>query len=263
MQSKKRIHDRPWLTPTGVEIQTNFLREIVKSWGPKLWESYLKWYETGRKDSLVSQALYMLIGDEQIESIFEQFAQSNSQEDKARCEQLFTALSEIEAEVLRQIFMEGRTESVVAANLSRSQTGINHIKNRAISRLKRGNYGDHLFARRFMKGEKYYYSQPESSIWDQPLTQPIKIQRVYDPSGHNEIFESISSTSLRESLFELSENARRILYLRHWCNFSARQTARYLAQGINIVEQIEAASISKLKRNVLATELGPNYGGGK
>jgi DNA-directed RNA polymerase specialized sigma subunit len=261
-QLKKKYH-RPWLNATGVEIPTADLKPIVRDWSASTWEAYLKWYEHGRKDALVSPEAYAILGDEQTESIFEQFAQNSSQEVRRLCEQVLSLLPDIEALVLRRYFLEGRTEVEIAFEQKRSQTGVNLIKNRALSRLKRGNSGDGMFARRFMKGDEFSGVADEPSIWDEPLAEKIKEARRYDPENHNAEFEAIKSSCVREALKELPELARRILYLRYWCDLSVNQTARILKRGVNVVEQIEFTSISKVKRGALAFETGTTFGGAK
>ena len=83
-QEKKKYH-RPWLNATGVEIPTPELRAVTQKWSACTWEAYLNWYDYGRKDSLVTPELFAIIGDEQTESIFEQFAQNSSQEVRRLC----------------------------------------------------------------------------------------------------------------------------------------------------------------------------------
>ena len=257
----KKKYFRPWLTPTGVEIPKLELRAISQTWDHTTWGLYLKWYETGRKEALITPAAYEITCDEQTESIFEQFKQNRSQKHRDQCDRLLTLLPPIEAEVLRLIFLEGRTEVQIAFLLCRSRTGINLIKNRALSRLKRGNNGDGMSARRFMKGENLISPTVEQSIWEEPLPQPIKGLRAYSPDNHKSEFEAISSSCLRVALLMLSEGSQRNIYLRYWCDFSVNQIHRILGHGVNVIEQMESASISKIKREALMFELGINHGG--
>lgn len=263
MKRLKKKYHRPWLNASGVEISTADLKPKVQSWSAKTWEEYLKWYQSPGHERLITPAIYDLICDTQTETIFEEFAQNSSQEIKRLCEQVLSLLPSIEALVLRRYFLEGRTEVEIAFELKRSQTGINLIKNRALSRLKRGNPGDGMFARQFMRGENSAYLAEEPSIWDEPMAEPIKEARYYDPENHQAEFEAIKSSCVRVALMALPEEARRILYLRYWCGMSVNQTARNLKRGVNVIEQIESASISKVKRNALDFETGTNFGGVK
>ena len=260
MKTKKKYY-RPWLTPTGVEIPTADLRVIVQAWTPPLWESYLKWFETGGRESLLPPMAYVAVADEQAETIFAQFAQDCSQDNLRLCERVLALLPALEAGVLRKYFLEGRTEVEIAFELKRSQTGINLIKNRALLRLKRENSGDGMFARPLVKDEISSSLTEEPSIWDEPTGTNIKEARNYDPENHEAEFQALKFESLRVALFELSESARRILYLRYWCDKSVSQTARILKRGVNVIDQIESASISKVKRSVLVFETGTDFGG--
>jgi DNA-directed RNA polymerase specialized sigma subunit len=260
MKTKKKKYHRPWLSPTGVEIPLTELKEIAKSWNPAQWEEYLSWFETGCKEVLVHPAAYAIIGDEQTESIFEQFDQDSSPEKRAACERLLALLPEIESCILRLYFLEGRTEAEIGFILSRSQTGICLIKNRALSRLKRGNDGDEMFARHFMKGDISSYEE-EPRLWDESLEHPLKEARFYDPKNHRTEFEQIKMSSIRVALLALPDLEQRILYLRYWCDFSVNRTARELGIGLNTVLEIETAAITKTKRNAVAFETGVSPGG--
>ncbi len=261
MKVKKKKYDRPWLTPTGVEIPSYQLRRISKSWNITTWGSYLDWFGTGRNAALITPDAYDRLCEKRIESIFEEFAQNDSQENRTLCEQFLAKLPPLEAEVLRRVFLAGNTEVEIAFALKRSQPGINLIKNRALSRLKRGNSGESVIARRFMRGEDSFSESEEPSIWNHSFTQPIKEARAYGPKNHKAEFKALSPTCLRVALQALSESAQRILYLRHWCDFSVKATSRALGIAMNNVEQIESASISKVKRSALEFELGITLGG--
>ena len=241
-QLKKKQH-RPWLTPTGVEIPTADLVVIAKAWSPAMWEAYLNWYQSPCRERLIQPAIYDLVGDLQTETIFEQFAQNSSQELRRACKQVLVLLPKLEAQVLRGYFLEGRTEVEIAFELKRSQPTIHRIKYRALLRLKRGNLGDNVIARQFMRGESFSPAADEPSIWDEWLTEKLKEPRSYDPENHQAEFEAIKSSCVRVALMELPELARKILYLRHWCDLSVNQTARILKRGVNVIEQIESASV--------------------
>ena len=259
---KKPRIQQPWLTRTGVEKPTGELREIAKSWNAATWENYLTWFETGRNEGLVDEVTYAIICDEQIESIFEQFAQDASQENRVQCERLLAVLPEVEAQVLRLYFMEGRTEFEIGFALKRSQTGISHIKNKALARLKRGNSGDGLLARRFMKGESFSPGE-EPSIWDEPLKHPLREPRPSHPDDQKVELEAIKTPSVRAALLELPEGAQRVLYLQYWCEFSRKKTAALFGQGWNVIDEIDAVGVSKVKCRALQLELENTPGGGQ
>ena len=260
MKTKKKKHFRPWLTPTGVEIPTAELRIISASWDRVMWNAYLDWYANSRREALIHPTIYDWICEEHSESLFEQLAQDSSQENRELCERELSSLPPLEAAVLRKYFLDGRTEVEIAFDLNRSQTGISKIKNRALSRLKRGNSGDEVLSCRFMRGESCL-SDPEPLLWDGPLLSPLKENRQYDPDNHKAEFEQIKTFSIRAALLGLTDTAQKILYLHHWCDFSISQIARRLDRGVNVTAQIESASISKVERAALEFELGTTLGG--
>ncbi len=260
MKKLKRNKNQPWLTPTGVEIPTHELRHICRTWDGVTWEAYLSWFESACHEKLVLTGIFDKICEEQTESIFEQFQQEGGSERRALCEQVLSHLPPMEAEVLRQYFLEGRTEIEIGFALSRSQTGISLIKIRALSRLKRGNQGDGMLARQYMKGESSSIEE-EPRLWDHELENPLKESRKYNPENHRAEFEQIKTSSVRVALLELSELAQRILYLRFWCDRSLRETARILGLGANVIADIESASVTKLKRNAAFFEAGIQSGG--
>ena len=261
MKVRKKNLDRPWLTSTGVEIATNELRDISKEWNLKTWELYLRWYEHGCYENLIAPATYDRICDELVDSVFDLFLINPSPEIRAECDRQLALLPELEAKVLRLFFLEGRTEVEIAAVFSRSQPGINKIKNRALLRLKRGNHGDKLLARQFMRGEDSATEMEEQSIWDEPTPFAIREDRTFLPENQKLEIDGFAWTSFKRAMRELPEMSQRILYLRYWCDFSHRQIARDLKTGVNVVQQIETAAVFKLKNKILALELGLNTGG--
>ena len=258
---KKRKHQQPWLTPTGVEIPTLELRSISRTWSPAMWEAYLAWYETAQSEALFDLGIDQSISNDLTKSIFEKFNQEASQENRDLCEQTLASLPTPEAEVLRLYFLEGRTEVEIGFKLKRSQTGVSLIKNRALSRLKRGNSGDRMLAFQYMRGERSFAPTEEVAIWEKPFQYPLKEARAYDPNNHRDEIEQLKNSSIKYALLELSEKSQRILYLRYWCDLSVNLVAQLIGCGANTVEDIESASISKVKRSALAFETNYNHGG--
>jgi DNA-directed RNA polymerase specialized sigma subunit len=261
MRPMKENKQRPWLTSTGVELATADLREIAKSWDAGTWSSYLKWFESGNRERLVQPWMYDKIGDGQTESIFIEQGYANDPKNQRLCDQLLGQANPLEQRILRQIFFEGRTLREIAAERCLPLTTIYNIKNKALLRLKRGNPGDVWNTCQFMRGE--YSSSPdqELSIWDESPQHRLKQDREYDPDNHKAEFEQIKTFSIREALLRPSDTAQRILYLRNWCELPVSQIAKRLGRGVNVIEQIESASISKIKRAALEFELGITLGG--
>ncbi len=261
MSTQKRKIDRPWLTATGVEIASDEVRQLSKSWNPETWENYLKWHDTSCREQIVSRLAFEKISDEQIESIFERFAQNPTDDTCAMCEKLLTKLPPLEREVLRLQYFEGWTEVEIGFELNRSRTGINQIKRRAISRLQREYSGDFVSARQLMRGEIISDDIISETIWNESGSGPIREPKLYSPKNEIAEIHAIKFSSLRDAMLELPEIARRILFFRYWCNFSIHQTARALGCGVNTVDEIAEASISKVKRSVLIFEYGTQFGG--
>lgn len=242
---KKKKQYRPWLSPTGVELPTEQLKEVSKTWSLRQWEEYLTWLETGRKDSLVSPVTYAVLGEEHTQSIFEIFDQNPSDEHKAQCEQALSILPELEALALREYFIEGKTERQIAFELHRSQKAICNIRNRALTRLKRGFQGDEVLTRRIMRGESF------SCLWDSLSKVALKEPRRYEPDNQAKEMEKIAHPSVRAALCYLPKLQQQILYLRFWCELSISKTAQRLGVGVNTVQELERSAASNLKRNIV------------
>ena len=136
----KNRKQRPWLSPSGVAKSTSELKKACRTWDSKTWEDYLAWYQGRRREALVSPSIYTKRGEELTGSIFEGFGQSCSSKTQRLAEQLLRSLPAKDAEVLRLIFFEGRTQREIGAIVRRSQSRVFQIKNSAIlgiSGLKR------------------------------------------------------------------------------------------------------------------------------
>lgn len=254
--------NRPWLTATGVAIPTEQLKQISQFWDQATWEAYLKWYERPLKARLLKPNIYKKICDQQTRTIFEKFNQSISREISLQCDRLLSTLPVVEANVLTLKFLEGRTDRTVAAKLGISKSSVHVMKNRALSRLRRGIHGELLGTREYMRGENSETPKIESSIWDSSSSQPLKEDKVYDPTKHNQELDNIQHYALRMALKELSERQRQILYLRFWCDYSLNDIARELRMGVNMIDEVCEAAISKLKRKIIQIETGYTPGEG-
>ena len=253
MRTKK---DRPWLTGSGVEIPTSDLRDICKSWGPELWDAYLKWYASGRREALVSPLTYIEICEEQSDSIFESRKISVTPAKQNLVIRILKQLPERESHILRATFIEGRTQVDIASDFRLSQSRIAHLKREAFIRLKRGLAGDKLIARRFMRGVSNVVEQIETSIWEMPMVPPPREDRKYEPENFEVEMSNLKNHSFREANRRLPKTAREIMYLRFWCDLSVREIARRLSMGGNVVEQMIEASVSKVIRNQIQFQTG-------
>ncbi|MBX3039562.1 MAG: sigma-70 family RNA polymerase sigma factor [Bdellovibrionaceae bacterium] len=252
MRTKK---PRPWLTPTGVEIPTAELKEICTSWDQATWESYLNWYQSPRRDALVCPAVYEKKTEDMTGSIFQQLDHNTDPGKRNQCEQLLQSIPVGEANVLRHVFFDGRTVREIAAIEKTAKSTVHDLKNRALLRLRRGQDGENPDTRRLMRGVDSDESNIQS-FWAQPLSFSIREDKVYDPSQYKEEFAKISHSGLKMAMGELSDREQRILYLRFWCDYSVSEIARELRSGVNLIEQVIEAAISKLKRKVVHHEIG-------
>ena len=164
---------KPWLTASEVERPLTDLKMISKSWDLQTWNDYLNWYESSRKDKLVTTDHYNLLGESLEKNIFEEFGYKTCSKLQSFCEQLLSTLPNHHERILREIYLEGRTVVQVAHDLNRSRTNITYHKNKAITALKRGHRGKNWFARRIMRGEKVFNPANIKSIWNQKLSHPI------------------------------------------------------------------------------------------
>ncbi|MGZ3748398.1 MAG: sigma factor-like helix-turn-helix DNA-binding protein [Pseudobdellovibrionaceae bacterium] len=239
---------KPWLTSGGVEIPTEQLKQICQSWDPPTWERYLKWYESACREALVPTTIYSAQCDQREESIFSEFGYETSPERTQLCDELLHELPEIERNVLSLIFLNGKTEREIAAEVNRSQPGVHQIKTRALLRLQRGLRGNEVITRQYMRGE--------ASATEDPLANYAREEKVYDPKNYKTELTEIKHHELCQAVRELSERQQQIIYLRFWCDYSFKQIARDLGIGVNFAEQICDAAVSKLKRKV--TEMSTN-----
>ncbi len=259
MRNVKISKPRPWLTSTGVEIPTVELQEISKSWDNETWGNYLSWYESGRRESLIQPWAYDKICEEQSESLFHKFGQDPTPEHRQKCEAFLNQIRPDEARILRKIFFDGRTIREIAAEVNLPKSTVQDIKNRALFCSKWGNCGDNPDARRSMRGPSSF--SEDASLWDESLEHPLNEARSYDPGNHGLEFALLKTKAIREALLSLPESSQRLLYLRYWCGLSVNSVAHLLGHGVNVVEQVEAAAISKVKRNAMSIRFNEISGG--
>ena len=241
---------RPWLTASGVERSTAELKEISKSWNVQTWGEYLDWFETGRKDKLVSTNLYNSISDSIEKNIFEELGQTNCPVLQSFCDQLLSILPNHQSKILRRYFYEGKTHKEIAHEFGRADTTISYNKNTALKTLKREHDGKHLLARRIMRGADVFIPEIQNSILDEKLTYPVRDQRSYNVADHDKELLNHKNPELREVFKGLSERSRQIIYLKFWCDLTHSQIARKCSLGLNTVETIIESTVFKIKSKI-------------
>lgn len=261
VKAKKSKAIRPWMTSTDVEIPTDRLKEICKSWDRPMWDAYLNWFESSRKESLIPHDQYEDLSNRETQTIFEKFDQSSNEEVRTTCENLLASLPPREEEVLRMKFFEGRTEREIAALGGISKSSVHDLKNSALSRLRRGQQGNDPGTRRLMRGDGA--DDVYASVWTRPLfvaKEEAKLSR--HTSEQIDAFKQIEHSALRTAISELTETQRRIVYLKFWCDCDTGEIAREMKYGVNVVEQILEAAISTLKQKIAVMETGVLPGSG-
>lgn len=245
------VKNKPWLTASKVERPLSDLKIISRSWDLQTWNDYLNWYESSRKDKLVTTDHYNSLGESVEKNIFEEFGYKTCSKLQSFCDQLLATLPNHHERILREIYLEGRTIAEVAHDLSRSRATIHEHKINALTALKRGHRGKIPNTRRIMRGEKVFNPANIKSIWNQKLSHPIKDQRVYDPSNANDELLNHQCAQLREIFQDLSELSRQIIYLKFWCGFSISEIARKSSIGVNTVEQIIDSAVFYIKSSLV------------
>lgn len=248
--------ERPWLTGSGVEISTIELKKICGGWDLVTWEAYLKWYESGRREAIVSSLTYLEICEEQVETIFESLAKSETPAKRKLVKRLLSNLPEREAEVLRAIYLEGRLQSAIAADLRISRSRIAHLKSAALAGLKWGLAGDKLTARRFMRGVSDASFDIDPSIWNQPMVPPPDEIEVCDSDDFVEQIDRLKNQKVRVAVLKLPTGARHIALLRFWHSETLCRISRKLMMGMNSVDQVCDASATKIKQTLIQFHTG-------
>ena len=248
---KKKKLIRPWLTPSGVEISTYELKDIVKDWTEKTWEDYLDWYQSGQSEKLISIPLFNKIADEIEDSIFSQYGFATNYQDIDFCNQLLLTLPSHHQRILTLVFLEGRTLAEVAKVFNRSTTNIHHHKNKALTALKRGIGGKNWNARHYIEGCDEVESQKINSLWDQKLSSPLKTSRSYHEFNFKNELTFHVTPELREIFREMLDLSLELIYLRFFCNFDINIISRKKYLGLNTAEQIIDAAVFKIKSKLV------------
>ena len=92
--------NRPWLTSSDVEIPTEKLKRLSKSWDQNTWEAYLKWYEGNFRELLVRTETYEKLGARQHKTIFEIYGFENCPVLKSFCDHLLSQLTPMQRSAL-------------------------------------------------------------------------------------------------------------------------------------------------------------------
>lgn len=247
--------NRPWLTLSDVEIPTDQLKEISKSWDEAIWEAYLKWYEGSFREVLVKPEHYEILGERVSQSVFEIYGYDSCPKLQGFCEQLLTTLTPVQEIALRGTYLQGKTVRQVAYETSRSHVSIIQNKYRAIQAIKNRFSGDDLTAQHLMRDAKFFDPAQNNSVWETKKLGPLKKSRTYKPENCDKELLNHPIEEVRCFFRASSLRARQYLYLRYWCGFSINEIARKCSAGVNIVDQVIEATVFKLKSALINPEL--------
>ncbi len=247
---KKKLN-RPWLTSSDVEIPTEKLEEISKSWDQNTWEAYLKWYESGFRELLVRTETYEHLGSRQHKTIFEIYGYESCPVLQSFCDQLLKLLSNEQAQILRKIYLEGKTEREIAFELNRSSSFVSKNKFKGLSRLRVHKSGALGSAQHTMRGAKFFDPAENNSIWESKKMGPLKKNRTYKPENFDKELLNHPVEEIKSFFRVCSPRARQYVYLRYWCGFSITQIARKCSVGVNTVDQVIDATVFKLKSTLV------------
>jgi hypothetical protein len=247
--------NRPWLTLSDVEIPTDQLKEISKSWDEATWEAYLKWYEGSFREVLVKPEHYEILGERVSQSVFELYGHNNCPQLQSLCDRILNLISTEQATILRKIFFEGKTIRQISFELNRSRTFVSENKFKAISRLRVNKTAALADAQHLMRDAKFFDPAQNNSVWETKKLGPLKKSRAYKPENFDKELLNHPIEEVRCFFRASSLRARQYVYLRYWCGFSINEIARKCSAGVNTVDQVIEATVFRLKSALINPEL--------
>ena len=243
---KKKLN-RPWLTSSEVEIPTEKLKTIHQTWDHKIWENYLKWYQSSCQEKLIDPVTLTTIGDEREKSIFEEFGFDSNYDDQLFCEFLLSKLNPLERAILRKSFLEGKTVRQISFEVSRSISSIAESKKKSLLKLKATFNGDEPNARHIMRGQVFDNPTKSNKLWENLNLGLLKENRRYRTEDFDFELENHPIFEIREFFRNSSLLSRKCVYLKFWCDLSTNDIARKCSIGVNTVETVISSTVFKLK----------------
>ncbi len=246
---------QPWLTSSGVEIPTDQLKEISKSWDEATWEAYLKWYEGSLREVLVKTEHYEILGERVSQSVFELYGHNSCPQLQSYCDHILKLLSPEQESILRKIFFEGKTERQIAFELDCSKTSVSRNKFKALSRLRVNKTAALWTTQHLMRDAKFFDPAQNNSVWETKKLGPLRKSRAYKSENFDKELLNHPIEEVRSFFRASSLRARQYVYLRYWCGFSINEIARKCSAGVNTVYQVIEATVFKLKSALINPEL--------
>lgn len=234
--------NRPWLTRSGMEVPIESLKKICRHWDRETWDRYLRWFESNGTEVVLNPAHYEILTEKLKEPALQRHCPSPDEDTVLECEKQLSILPKDEAQVLRSVYLEGRTIRETAAHCRMGKSTAHDKKERAIARLrKKSNDFSDPDTKHLMRGENSEIEQVPS-VWDE--TAKAKLQ------------------FLKDAILALPRRQNRVIYLRFWCDQPLPRIARDLVCGSNVAQDICEVAALAIKRKVLQQIFKPVIDGG-
>jgi DNA-directed RNA polymerase specialized sigma24 family protein len=247
-----KTKNRPWLNSNEKPICVSTLRRIAKDWDAETWEAYLVWYQTPRKEALITSLGYALKCEGILESIYQEYGYAHDELIAKYVEKLLSSLPKNQASVLRLHFLKGLTERQVSRRVRKSHQCVNVRKSKALFQLARKNPEENVAAIRIMRG-LFAQNETREALESELFEDKNKKERICDPDAFDTELLAIDNANVKRAIAELTEHQRRAVYLRFWSGLSFSEIARRLGVGINCAQDLCDVGVFKIKNRV--TEL--------
>lgn len=150
-----KVQVKPWTDERGRMLSEVDLKIRSRKWTPDIWESYLQTLEGKQSGRKYSSEIYDDYCGELVESIFSVVTNESDALTRNTIEEAIQKLSHRQAEVLRLIFWEGKSQNRIAKDWGVQQSSVFNLKQRALERLRKSlEKMQGAVNSRLMKGEE-------------------------------------------------------------------------------------------------------------
>jgi RNA polymerase sigma factor (sigma-70 family) len=131
------LQSTPWLNSNGSVKSDAELKEICQGWAPKVWEEYLKNFESCQNEFLTPDVDIFRQDPSQscIELYKSLLAQEEFPELKKVVHAALCSLSAQEQKVIRSLYWEGLSQREAAKTLNLAKTSLSIYRERALKKL--------------------------------------------------------------------------------------------------------------------------------
>jgi RNA polymerase sigma factor (sigma-70 family) len=256
INNRRKINSaRPWLSLSGVELPVETLKTLCRDWDARTWQLYLKWFESPRRESSICTEKFEYLSDAMEISVAEELHKSCSAEDKNLCELVFSRLPTVQRQVLELSYLEGRTDAEIAHVLGKSRNRISEIKNSAIRALKREFNGERPTLCPYMGDAESEPADKLPSVWQYRPPEASEMSKVIASNNSKNELLSGEIAPFERAIRELSPLAQKSFYRRFWLAWTQTAIARETDIGLNVVQSIECATVSRIKNRVIEIEI--------